>query len=173
MHNFYLFNFCICILSQVVLSATAEVVCPSPADLRGCTCEEAWMDGSGLDIKCREPKLEDSSVVKLLNALSKKNISPAVVFDAYENSLTKVPILSKFSKLRVINLSGNQITSIPKGAFQSKYVDYVGIELQGNGISSIKAGAFNYPSATKAQLDLGYNNLNTIPSGVFKGNVTC
>ena len=131
------------------------------------------MDKSGLDIKCRKPKLKDSSVVKLLGELSKTNISPTVVFDAYENSLTKVPDLSKFSKLRVINLSGNQITSIPESAFQSKYVDYVGIELQGNGISSIKAGAFNYPSATKAQLDLGYNNLNTIPSGVFKGNVTC
>jgi len=131
------------------------------------------MDRSGLDIECREPKLKDSSVVQLLNALSKKRISPTVMFDAYENSLTKVPNLSKFSKLEVINLSKNKITSIPKGAFQSNSVNNVGINLKGNSISIIKAGAFNYPSAKNAQLDLSNNNIKTIPSGVFKGNVTC
>jgi len=125
-------------LSQVALSATGEVVCPTAADLGGCTCQEAWSDESGLDIDCREVKLNDATVGGLLKALLETGVSPAVTFDASKNNLTKVPVnLSKLSELTYIDMNDNQITSIPVGAFQSSSTKNVGIYLSNNRISSI------------------------------------
>ena len=158
--------------TQVVLSATAEVVCPPADELMGCTCQEALSNESGLEINCKELNLNDSSIDNVLQALLKSDVSPTVTFDASYNSLTKVPDdLSKLSKLTTIYMFRNQITSIPSGAFQSSSQTLITIILRQNKISFIEPGAFDYPNAESIQLDLKNNNISTIPAGVFEGNV--
>ena len=148
------------------------MVCPPAADLVGCTCQEAWSDESGLDIDCREAKLNDARVEGLLKALLETGVSPAVTFDASKNNLTKVPDdLSKLSKLTYIDMSDNQITSIPSGAFQSSSTKEIGIYLSKNRISSLSRGAFKYPAYAQIVLDLSINRISAIPAGVFEGNV--
>ena len=124
----------------------------------------------GVELNCRSRGLDDVKIIQVLNNFKPKEGSPLISFNAFNNSLTKVPAeISKFPSLLTINLNYNQIKSLPSNAFNLPDVKNIRINLSTNEIDSVASGAFNFPSPTDMTVDLANNSLTSFSASAFKG----
>jgi len=98
-----------------------------------------------------------------------------VFIDLTGNNITKIPcgaFTYPSSVLVGVYLGKNQITTVPSCAFIFPSAKYVFVTLNNNRISTISPGVFNFPSGEFMVLHLGDNKISFIPPGSFaQGNV--
>jgi len=136
-----------------------QLVCPPAGQVSPCTCTKNY---NGLGIFCDSLNMNDLQMSNVLNSFLSPDVSPVVSFSAYNNLLTKIPTqISSFTQLNQVQLSGNQITSIPTGAFnfvQSTSSNFY-LYLFQNKISTVQTGAFIFTSSPyNSSISINLNN---------------
>ena len=152
-----------------MIGVRCAVVCPSASSISPCTCGSTSIDPNGLYLNCFYLGLSDSQMSSILDVLLNSNgTSPLVELTGSYNNLKEIPSqISKFNSIQKIDLSSNQITSIPSNAFSFPSTTSVEIFFQSNQITSIPSGAFSFPKSTSVDIYLTDNQITSIPSGAF------
>ena len=124
------------------LLIVGQLVCPPAQYYRPCSCN-SWGDDAAW-LFCFNLDLNDTKTSQILSAFlsSQSVISPLGAVTLNDNKLTKVPDEIKFfSRLVYVNLAGNNIRTIQRGAFNfTSTADRV--LLYENEINFIEPGAF-------------------------------
>jgi hypothetical protein len=119
-----------------------QLVCPPAQYYRPCSCN-SWGDDAAW-LFCFNLDLNDTKTSQILSAFisNQSGISPLGAVTLNNNKLTKVPDEIKFfPRLVYVNLAGNNIRTIQRGAFNfTSTADHV--LLFENEISFIEPGAF-------------------------------
>ena len=153
------------------IAESRAFVCPPAATIAPCTCS-SYLWGTGVELNCYNQGLTDSQLSSKLNLFLSTGISPLLSLNAASNGLTKVPdLLPKFASLWIIDLSNNQITALPPGAFSYPLAKYLLVYLQDNQIKSIPYDSFNSPRAGTAMIYLNNNTISSIPISLRGLNV--
>ena len=160
---------------------TADAVCPQASAIAPCVCVThlrvcsyrvcaygAQGDPNGIAIDCSKQNLMDKDMPRIFNALLAPGISPVIELYAGSNMLTTIPKqLSNLTSTQFIDVSFNQITSLPSGSFNNPSKSFT-INLSSNQISSITSASFNFPMATYVYIQLNQNKITSIPLGLIK-----
>ena len=146
-------------------SSYGQLVCPPASQVYPCTCTNY---NPGLCIFCDSLNMNDLQMSNVLNAFLSPDVSPVVSFSAYNNLLMKIPSqIANFTQLNQVQLSGNQITSIPTGAFnfsQSTSLKFY-LYLFQNKISTVQTEAFIFPPSlynSSISINLANNELTAM-----------
>ena len=146
-----------------MIGVSGAVICPSASSISPCKCSASSIDPNGLFINCFDFGLSDSQMSSILDVLLNSNgTSPLVHLSGSYNNLKEIPSqISKFNSIQKIDLSSNQITSIPSGAFSFSSATSVYIYLQSNQITSIEPNTFSQGDNNK------FNSLFSICAILF------
>ena len=118
--------------------------CPPSSIISPCSCNISTINQSGLAVNCTRSSLKDIKMSNILYNLLAPGVSPLTELYVGYNNLTKIPIqLSQFHWLVTIDLSWNQITSIPSGVFNLSNAAGISLDLSKNQIASIDPGTFS------------------------------
>ena len=125
--------------------------CPSPTVLEPCICSAYYnlQDPSATyrcEIGCRGLSLDDATMGTILTEiLYDTTTSPIGQLDLFNNALTIVPReIRLFKQLLVVNLSSNQIDTVPTGSFDfaPSPIIQIQIDLNNNPLGNVEDGAF-------------------------------
>ena len=125
-----------------LLGVDGQVNCPSLNGFNTCGCSNSG-DGT-IWLDCGGAQLGDTKASQLLQLfINNPAVSPLTgVYLAY-NKLTKIPDeIAQLDQLHTVYFHGNEIDSIPSGAFNFVPTLKV-LYLSGNPLKTIEPGAFN------------------------------
>lgn len=152
-----------------VLLVEGQVNCPPLNDFNTCGCSNNG--GGTIWLDCGNAQLGDAKASQLLKLfINNPAVSPLTgVYLAY-NKLTKIPDeIAQLNQLHTVYLHGNDINSIPSGAFN--FVPTLKeLYLSDNPLKTIQQGAFNGNYGYGSVITLG-NQLTRFESDVFRSVV--